>query len=73
MSLLPSINLDDCDCTSTQARIKPKLQEVELEIEVPTKTPNYDKSKGEQICINVDGVDKYDKPDHQNFFEGFVL
>ena len=55
-----------------KARIKPKLQEIELELELSTKTPNYDKSKGEQICINADGPDKNDKPDHQNFFKGWV-
>nr|CAG4637081.1 EOG090X07NA [Ceriodaphnia reticulata] len=55
------------------ARIKPKLQEVELELELPTKTSNYDQSKGEQICINADGPDKYDKPDYQNFFKGSVM
>nr|CAG4649404.1 EOG090X07NA [Scapholeberis mucronata] len=55
------------------SRIKPKLQEVELEIEISTKAANYDKSKGEQICINADGPDKYDKPDHQNFFKGSLM
>nr|CAG4641766.1 EOG090X07NA [Eurycercus lamellatus] len=56
-----------------EARIKPKVQEVELELEIPTDTPNYDRSKGEQICINVDGANKYDNLDHQNFFKGSVM
>ncbi|XP_046643521.1 DNA-directed RNA polymerase III subunit RPC5-like [Daphnia pulicaria] len=55
------------------SRIKPKLQEVELELELPTHTPNYDRSKAEQIVINTDGQNKYDKPDHQNFFRGSFM
>nr|CAG4647122.1 EOG090X07NA [Megafenestra aurita] len=55
------------------SRIKPILQEVELEIEISTKTQNYDKSKGEQICINADGSDKHERPDHQNFFKGSFM
>nr|CAG4651048.1 EOG090X07NA [Simocephalus serrulatus] len=55
------------------SRIKPKLQDIELELDLPTKTPNYDRSKGEQLCINADGPDKYDKPDHQNFFKGSIM
>ncbi|EFX88642.1 hypothetical protein DAPPUDRAFT_206352 [Daphnia pulex] len=55
------------------SRIKPKLQEVELELELPTHTPNYDRSKAEQIVINTDGQNKCDKPDHQNFFKGSFM
>ncbi|KAM8889669.1 DNA-directed RNA polymerase III subunit RPC5 [Synchiropus picturatus] len=37
------------------ARIKPKQQRVELEIAMNTSSPNYCRSKGEQIALNVDG------------------
>ena len=30
--------------------------QVEIELGIDTKNPNYSKSKGEQIAINVDGT-----------------
>ncbi|XP_033630773.1 DNA-directed RNA polymerase III subunit RPC5-like [Asterias rubens] len=38
------------------ARVKPKQKMVELEIGLDTQNSNYDKSRGEQISINVDGA-----------------
>ncbi|XP_053550650.1 DNA-directed RNA polymerase III subunit RPC5 [Bombina bombina] len=38
------------------ARIKPKLQKVEVDMAVNTLSPNYSRSKGEQIALNVDGT-----------------
>lgn len=38
------------------ARIKPKQQKVELDMAVNTMSPNYCRSKGEQIALNVDGT-----------------
>lgn len=43
---------DDAHCL--EARVKPKQQKVELEFSLNTYGPNYDKSKGEAIAINVD-------------------
>jgi DNA-directed RNA polymerase III subunit RPC5 len=56
-----------------QSRIKPKLQEVELEVQLPTRTRNYDRSKGEQIVLNCDGVNKHNNPDDENFFSGDIM
>ncbi|CAG0880164.1 unnamed protein product [Darwinula stevensoni] len=39
------------------ARVKPKQKRLELTLAVNTESPNYDQSKGEQIAINVDGLD----------------
>ncbi|XP_009989164.1 PREDICTED: DNA-directed RNA polymerase III subunit RPC5 isoform X3 [Tauraco erythrolophus] len=36
--------------------IKPKQQKVELEMAIDTLNPNYCRSKGEQIALNVDGT-----------------
>uniref|UniRef100_A0A8B9YPU5 RNA polymerase III subunit E n=1 Tax=Bos mutus grunniens TaxID=30521 RepID=A0A8B9YPU5_BOSMU len=36
--------------------IKPKQQKVELEMAIDTLNPNYCRSKGEQIALNVDGA-----------------
>ncbi|KAM9838105.1 DNA-directed RNA polymerase III subunit RPC5 [Aulostomus maculatus] len=38
------------------AKIKPKQQRVELEVAMDTMSPNYCRSKGEQIALNVDGT-----------------
>uniref|UniRef100_A0A4W3I198 Polymerase (RNA) III (DNA directed) polypeptide E n=1 Tax=Callorhinchus milii TaxID=7868 RepID=A0A4W3I198_CALMI len=44
------------DVTHLATRIKPKQQKVELEIAIDTLSPNYCRSKGEQIALNVDGT-----------------
>ncbi len=41
--------------THLAARIKPGQQKVELEMSLDTRSPNYARSKGEQIALNVDG------------------
>nr|XP_057917524.1 DNA-directed RNA polymerase III subunit RPC5 [Doryrhamphus excisus] len=38
------------------AKIKPKQQRVELQMAMDTTSPNYCRSKGEQIALNVDGT-----------------
>merc|ERR1719244_185323 len=38
-----------------RAKFRPVNQQVELEIGLDTSLPNYDRSKGEQIKLNVDG------------------
>uniref|UniRef100_A0AAY4BHT1 DNA-directed RNA polymerase III subunit RPC5 C-terminal domain-containing protein n=1 Tax=Denticeps clupeoides TaxID=299321 RepID=A0AAY4BHT1_9TELE len=44
------------DATHLSAKIKPKQQKVELEVALDTMSPNYCRSKGEQIALNVDGT-----------------
>ncbi|XP_034049347.1 DNA-directed RNA polymerase III subunit RPC5 [Thalassophryne amazonica] len=44
------------DVSYLSAKIKPKQQRVELEVAVDTMSPNYCRSKGEQIALNVDGT-----------------
>uniref|UniRef100_A0A8C1DLX6 Polymerase (RNA) III (DNA directed) polypeptide E n=1 Tax=Cyprinus carpio carpio TaxID=630221 RepID=A0A8C1DLX6_CYPCA len=46
--------------THLAARIKPKQQKVELEVAMDTMSPNYCRSKGEQIALNVDGTSSED-------------
>lgn len=46
--------------THLAARIKPKQQKVELEVAMDTLSPNYCRSKGEQIALNVDGTSSED-------------
>nr|CAG4642574.1 EOG090X07NA [Evadne anonyx] len=55
------------------ARIKPKIQDVELEIEIPTESRFYDRSKGEAISINSDGVNPHMNPDESNFFKSTTM
>uniref|UniRef100_A0A8C5DYS4 DNA-directed RNA polymerase III subunit RPC5 C-terminal domain-containing protein n=1 Tax=Gouania willdenowi TaxID=441366 RepID=A0A8C5DYS4_GOUWI len=49
-----TMNYDDINHLA--AKIKPKQQRVELEMTVNTMSPNYCRSKGEQIALNVDGT-----------------
>uniref|UniRef100_A0AAQ5YQZ3 DNA-directed RNA polymerase III subunit RPC5 C-terminal domain-containing protein n=1 Tax=Amphiprion ocellaris TaxID=80972 RepID=A0AAQ5YQZ3_AMPOC len=44
------------DVNHLAAKIKPKQQRVELEMAIDTMSPNYCRSKGEQIALNVDGT-----------------
>ncbi|XP_036597354.1 DNA-directed RNA polymerase III subunit RPC5 isoform X1 [Trichosurus vulpecula] len=44
------------DIPHLSAKIKPKQQKVELEMAIDTMNPNYCRSKGEQIALNVDGT-----------------
>jgi len=39
----------------SRARVKPINKQVELELRMDTASPNYSRSKGEQIALNVDG------------------
>ncbi|XP_030630221.1 DNA-directed RNA polymerase III subunit RPC5 [Chanos chanos] len=48
------------DVTHLSAKIKPKQQKVELEMALDTMSPNYCRSKGEQIALNVDGTSMED-------------
>ncbi len=43
--------------TVIASRVKPGQQQVELTVALDTDTANYDRSKGEQVALNVDGSD----------------
>lgn len=42
----------------TGARVKSQQKRIELELSLDTKSPNYAKSKGEQIAVNTEGGSK---------------
>ncbi|MGH0124054.1 UNVERIFIED_CONTAM: hypothetical protein FKN15_034462 [Acipenser sinensis] len=44
------------DIAHLSAKIKPKQQKVEVELAIDSMSPNYCRSKGEQIALNVDGT-----------------
>ena len=48
------VTYDDVEHLSV--KMKPKQQKVEMELAMDTNCPNYSKSKGEQIAVNVDGA-----------------
>lgn len=57
---------NDPETTSVMdSRIKPNQQKVELTIGLNASCPNYDKSKGEQIALNVDGSTSNQKSDDE--------
>lgn len=45
------------------------VQQLELEMAINTKSPNYCRSKGEQIALNVDGM-SYDET---NTYSSYVF
>ncbi|XP_077594955.1 DNA-directed RNA polymerase III subunit RPC5 [Stigmatopora nigra] len=49
-------NMTYDDVNLLAAKIKPKQQRVELQMVMDTNSPNYCRSKGEQIALNVDGT-----------------
>ncbi|XP_072312491.1 DNA-directed RNA polymerase III subunit RPC5 [Eucyclogobius newberryi] len=49
-----AMNYDDVNHLA--AKIKPKQQRLELEMAMDAMSPNYCRSKGEQIALNVDGT-----------------
>uniref|UniRef100_A0A8D0E4D8 RNA polymerase III subunit E n=1 Tax=Salvator merianae TaxID=96440 RepID=A0A8D0E4D8_SALMN len=57
------------DVTHLSAKIKPKQQKVELEMAIDTLNPNYCRSKGEQIALNVDGT----CPDETNTYSSRMM
>lgn len=44
------------DSAVVKARFRPDNQQVQLEVRLNTQSENYDRSKGEQIALNTDGV-----------------
>ncbi|RVE59830.1 hypothetical protein OJAV_G00192170 [Oryzias javanicus] len=51
----PAIMTND-NANHLSAKIKPKQQKVEVDVSMDTMSPNYCRSKGEQIALNVDGT-----------------
>ncbi|XP_018428062.1 PREDICTED: DNA-directed RNA polymerase III subunit RPC5 isoform X3 [Nanorana parkeri] len=47
---------EDDDPIIQEVKIKPKQQKVEIDMAINTSSPNYCRSKGEQIALNVDGT-----------------
>ncbi|XP_023321060.1 DNA-directed RNA polymerase III subunit RPC5-like [Eurytemora carolleeae] len=50
---------------------RPKNQQVEMHLSLNTQNENYDKSRGEQIALNVDG-EKGVPADHRTFKSGLM-
>ena len=46
--------------------------QVELELQVNTANPNYDRSKGEQLALNVDGP-KAGSEDKPRVFQSMLM
>lgn len=64
--LKPINRLPDTNVKYLSAKIKPKQQKVQLEVGIDTHSSNYDRSRGEQIALNVDGIDPTGEPYFQS-------
>ena len=54
--------------TVLSARVKPKQKKVEVTMALNTECTNFDRSKGEQIALNVDGSDSKDRTNDDMVF-----
>lgn len=61
------------DETILKSSIRPRSGQVELELELRTRGPTYDKSKGEQIALNVDGAYRDKRDSEDNFYKSQVM
>lgn len=60
--------------TVVSSRVKPKQKKVEVTMSLNTTCPNFDRSKAEQIALNVDGSDAKAMPkttDEENNLQTF--
>lgn len=54
---------------SLQTKIRPRSKHVEVDLGLRTRGPTYDKSKGEQIALNVDGAFRDKRDSEDNFYK----
>ena len=56
---------------SFQTKIRPKGGQIEMEMGLRTRGPTYDRSKGEQIALNVDGAFRDKRDSEDNFYKRY--
>jgi len=61
------------DETILKSNIRPRSGQVEIELGLRTRGPTYDKSKGEQIALNVDGAYRDKRDSEDNFYQSQVM
>lgn len=67
-SVLPGINFST-SYIFQQTKIRPRSGQVEMELGLRTRGPTYDRSKGEQIALNVDGAFREKRDSEDNFYK----
>jgi len=61
------------DETILKSNIRPRSGQVEIELGLRTRGQTYDKSKGEQIALNVDGAYRDKRDSEDNFYKSQVM
>ncbi|XP_045609667.2 DNA-directed RNA polymerase III subunit RPC5-like [Procambarus clarkii] len=61
------------ESTILKTSIRPQSGQVEMELGLRTRGPTYDKSKGEQIALNVDGPFRDKRDTEDNFYKSNVM
>lgn len=61
------------ESTILKTTIRPQSGQIEMELGLRTRGPTYDKSKGEQIALNVDGAFRDKRDSEDNFYKSSVM
>lgn len=61
------------ESTILKTKIRPRSGQIEMELGLRTRGPTYDKSKGEQIALNVDGAFRDKRDSEDNFYKSNVM
>ncbi|XP_071552777.1 DNA-directed RNA polymerase III subunit RPC5 isoform X2 [Panulirus ornatus] len=61
------------DSTILKTNVRPRSGQIEMELGLRTRGPTYDRSKGEQIALNVDGAFRDKRDSEDNFYKSNVM
>lgn len=61
------------ESTILKTKIRPRSGQIEMELGLHTRGATYDKSKGEQIALNVDGAFRDKRDSEDNFYKSNVM
>ncbi|KAK3894025.1 hypothetical protein Pcinc_002184 [Petrolisthes cinctipes] len=61
------------DDSILKTKIRPRSKNVEVDLGLRTRGPTYDKSKGEQIALNVDGAFRDKRDSEDNYYKSSVM
>ncbi|KAK7019780.1 DNA-directed RNA polymerase III subunit RPC5, partial [Halocaridina rubra] len=61
------------ESTIIKTKVRPRSGQIEMELGLRTRGPTYDKSKGEQIALNVDGAFRDKRDSEDNFYKSNVM
>lgn len=61
------------DSSILKTKIRPRSGQMEMELGLQTRGPTFDRSKGEQIALNVDGAFRDKRDSEDNYYKSNVM